>query len=48
MRPEIARSLVDVELGDLSTYSSLAGALHELTAGGLRLADAKRGAARIA
>lgn len=48
MRPEIARSLVDVELGNLSTYSSLAGALHELTTGGLRPAGAKRGAARIA
>ncbi|XXU53844.1 substrate-binding domain-containing protein [Sorangium sp. So ce1078] len=48
MRPEIARSLVDVELDDLSTYSSLAGALHELTRGGLRAAGAKRGAPRIA
>ncbi|WP_437480013.1 substrate-binding domain-containing protein [Sorangium sp. So ce1014] len=48
LRPEIARSLVDVELGDLSTYSSLAAALHELTTGGLRPAGAKRGAARIA
>ncbi|WP_437575174.1 substrate-binding domain-containing protein [Sorangium sp. So ce887] len=48
MRPEIARSLVDVELGDLSTYSSLAAALHELTTGGLRPAGAKRGATRIA
>jgi anti-anti-sigma regulatory factor len=36
VRPEIARSLMDVELGSLATYSSLAGALHELTAGGLR------------
>ncbi|WP_044986586.1 substrate-binding domain-containing protein [Sorangium cellulosum] len=48
MRPEIARSLVDVELGDLSTYSSLAGVLHELTTGGLRPARARRGAARRA
>jgi DNA-binding LacI/PurR family transcriptional regulator/anti-anti-sigma regulatory factor len=36
VRPEMARSLMDVELGSLATYSSLAGALHELTAGGLR------------
>ncbi|WP_437645241.1 substrate-binding domain-containing protein [Sorangium sp. So ce362] len=48
LRPEIARSLVDVELGDLSTYSSLASALHELTTGGLRPAGAKRGATRTA
>ncbi|WP_437588594.1 substrate-binding domain-containing protein [Sorangium sp. So ce1000] len=48
VRPELARSLVDVELGDLSTYSSLAAALHELTAGRLRPAGAKRSAARLA
>ncbi|XXX82320.1 substrate-binding domain-containing protein [Sorangium sp. So ce134] len=48
VRPEIARSLVDVELGNLSAYSSLAGALDELTTRGLRPAGAKRGAARIA
>ncbi|WP_437307185.1 substrate-binding domain-containing protein [Sorangium sp. So ce388] len=48
VRPEIAMSLVGVELGALSTYSSLAGALHELTSGGLRRAGAKRGSARIA
>ncbi|WP_373372295.1 substrate-binding domain-containing protein [Sorangium atrum] len=48
VRPELARSLVDVELGDLSTYSSLAAALHELTARGRRRAGARRRAARIA
>ncbi|XXU86371.1 substrate-binding domain-containing protein [Sorangium sp. So ce1099] len=48
VRPEIAMSLVDVELGNLSTYSSLAGVLHELTTGGLRPSGAKRRSARTA
>ncbi|WP_437886334.1 substrate-binding domain-containing protein [Sorangium sp. So ce307] len=48
VRPEIARSLVDVELGDLSTYASLAGVLHELTTGKLRREGAKRRSARNA
>jgi anti-anti-sigma regulatory factor len=48
VRPEIAKSLVDEELGDMSTYSSLAGALQELTTGRLRRASARRRAARIA
>lgn len=43
MRPEIARSLVDVELGNLSTYSSLAGALHELTTTGALDRGTRRG-----
>ncbi|WP_437733545.1 substrate-binding domain-containing protein [Sorangium sp. So ce1335] len=43
VRPEIARSLADVDLGDLSTYSSLAGVLHALTTGRLRPAGGKRG-----
>ncbi|WP_437904966.1 substrate-binding domain-containing protein [Sorangium sp. So ce327] len=47
VRPELARSLVDVELGSLATYSSLAGALHELTTGGLRPGGARRGAPRL-
>ncbi|WP_433931564.1 substrate-binding domain-containing protein [Sorangium cellulosum] len=48
VRPEIARSLVDVDLGELSTYSSLAGVLHELTTGRLRPEGAKRRSARMA
>ncbi|WP_437527232.1 substrate-binding domain-containing protein [Sorangium sp. So ce726] len=48
VRPEIARSLIDVDLGNLATYASLAGALHELTKGGLRPSGARRGAARFA
>ncbi|WP_438011876.1 substrate-binding domain-containing protein [Sorangium sp. So ce321] len=48
VRPEIAMSLVGVELGELATYSSLAGVLHELTTGGLRRSGPKRGSARTA
>ncbi|XYH98542.1 substrate-binding domain-containing protein [Sorangium sp. So ce1128] len=48
VRPEIAMSLVGVELGELSTYSSLAGVLQELTTGSLRPAGARRRSTRIA
>ncbi|AUX47732.1 LacI family transcriptional regulator [Sorangium cellulosum] len=40
VRPEIARSLVGVDLGDLSTYASLSAAIQELAPAGAR---ARRG-----
>ncbi|CAN99104.1 MULTISPECIES: substrate-binding domain-containing protein [Sorangium] len=44
VRPEIAMSLVGVDLGVLSTFSSLSAALRELAPAGRRARKARRGA----
>ncbi|WP_437484472.1 substrate-binding domain-containing protein [Sorangium sp. So ce1014] len=44
VRPEIAMSLVGVDLGVLATFSSLSAALRELAPAGRRARKAKRGA----
>ncbi|XXX76820.1 substrate-binding domain-containing protein [Sorangium sp. So ce134] len=44
VRPDIARSLVDVDLGALATFSSLSAALRELAPAGERARAARRGA----
>ncbi|WP_338091884.1 substrate-binding domain-containing protein [Sorangium cellulosum] len=44
VRPELAKSLVDVDLGELATFSSLSMALHKLAPAGGRAAQARPGA----
>ncbi|WP_437677738.1 substrate-binding domain-containing protein [Sorangium sp. So ce131] len=44
VRPEIAKSLVDVDLGNLTTFSSLSMALQKLAPGGGRAVQARPGA----